>query len=247
MVEFLRFTKVEESIFSCEKELTEFAKHHMSDEEYASYDLKSNINKMLGKMDRYISELSSCNKTLREYYNVDEPNSFFISEEIVKINGILRRAVRNIYDIGLYSGSMKKEERKQILGENLEFSLDGEHLHINFPSLLPRRIKNDSPITSADVKQMYEEPFYQFFSSGKHKIYAKKAVIIYTHVFSSEKEFVDHDNFQTKEVTDLITSWLLLDDTPKNCAIFMDYKMGEKSHTEVDVIPFDKLKDFLQK
>ena len=36
---------------------------------------------------------------------------------------------------------------------------------------------------------------------------------------------------------------MLLEDNPKYCSIFMDYKMGEYSHTEVDVIPD---KDFIE-
>ena len=93
---------------------------------------------------------------------------------------------------------------------------------------------------------MYEPAFSKFFSGRKHVIYSKKAVIVYTHFFSSEREFRDHDNFETKIITDLITANMLLDDSPKHCAIFMDYKMGEQSHTEVDVMPFEELKEFIR-
>lgn len=232
----MKYTKIEDYIYE-----------NITDDEREEYDARSSINKMLKTMDSYIKSLDDTNKTLKEYFNVKEINSYFINKEIEKFNATLKKSIKKIYEISLYSGCVDKETRKEILGEKLEFSQDGERLHIVFPDLLPRRIKNNSPITSADIKQMYETPFHNHFSKGKHKIYNKKAVIIYTHIFSSEKEFVDHDNFQTKEITDLITSWLLLDDTPKHCAIFMDYKMGEKSHTEVDVIPFDELVDFLQK
>ena len=128
-------------------------------------------------------------------------------------------------------------------------SLDGERLHIVFPSLLPKRIErqnNQAVYTNADIRQMYEPAFSKFFSGRKHVIYSKKAVIVYTHFFTSEREFRDHDNFETKIITDLITANMLLDDSPKHCAIFMDYKMGEQSHTEVDVMPFEELKTFIE-
>ena len=74
-------------------------------------------------------------------------------------------------------------------------------------------------------------------------MHTNRVMIVYTMIFSNEKEFIDMDNFQTKEVTDLITTWLSLEDDPKHCALFMDYKMGECSHTEVDVMPY---KDFAE-
>lgn len=228
-----------------EIELENIIANELPDDEKEEYDVRKNISKMLKSMDSYSKSLSESLKTLRDFYQEDKPNDYFIGKELESINSTLKKAVNKVYELGLYSGCVKKEVRKEIVGEQLIFSQDGERLHIVFPSLLPRRLKNGSPISTADIKQMYETPFYNYFCNGKHIIYSQKAVIIYTHFFSSEKEFVDHDNFQTKEITDLITSWLLLDDTPKNCAIFMDYRMGEYSHTEVDVIPFNELREYL--
>ena len=153
-------------------------------------------------------------------------------------------------EIGQYSGFTGKQEINMIVGEKLNISMDGDRLHIDFPTLLPKRIgstNNNAVYTSADIRQMYEPAFTEFFSSRKHNVYQKKAVIIYTHFFSSEKEFRDHDNFETKIITDLITGNVFLDDSPKHCAIYMDYMMGEHSHTEVDVIPFEELRYYLKK
>lgn len=209
------------------------------------YDPKENVNSLINTLDSSADKMKESISSLREMVSEEKPNLYFVKKEIDKVNSIIRNCVGTVYKLSVFSGSMTKEERSNMIEEKLVFSRDNGHLHIIFPSLLPRRIKKDSPLSHADIKQMYEPAFRKYFSDGKYRIYSQKAVIIYTHYFESQKDFVDHDNFETKVITDLITSWLLLDDSPKFCSIFMDYKIGEKCHTEVDVIPFSELKDFI--
>lgn len=228
-----------------EEEFGKIIEEYASEEEYDDYTSKKTVSDLLNTMENSSDRIKGSVNELREYMFCEKPNYCLIKKEIDKLNKNIRKMIKNVYEISLYSGAMDKSERLNMVEEQLLFSQDGEHLHITFSTLLPRRVTKDSPVKITDIKQMYEPAFRKQFSNGKHKIYSEKAVIIYTHYFSSKKEFVDHDNFETKVITDLITSWLLLDDSPRFCSIFMDYKIGEKSHTEVDVIPFARLKEFI--
>ncbi len=231
-----------------EDEIKKYIEDNLSEEEYEKYDSKRTVRNILKTLDSYIESLGKSSDELKRLFDEDMPNGYFINNELQKFNRLLKRTVNKSSELGIYSGISGKERIREIAGEDLKMSMDGERLHIVFPTLLPKRIERTSKsavYTNSDIRQMYEPAFTRFFSHGKHIIYSKKAAIIYTHYFSSEKEFIDHDNFETKIVTDLITANLLLDDSPKHCAILMDYKMGDKSHTEVDVVPFDELKGFL--
>ncbi len=217
-------------------------------EEEAVSDNRRAVSKMFKTLDSHISSLKESADFLKEMMFEDSPNTYFVNNEFVRLNSIIKKIVSKTSEIGRYSGFTGKQEINRIKGEKLLFSIDGNRLHIVFPSLLPKRIErqnNTAVYTNADIRQMYEPAFSEYFSGRKHSIYTEKVVIIYTHFFSSEKEFRDHDNFETKAITDLITASVMLDDSPKHCAIFMDYKMGEYSHTEVDVIPFDELLEFI--
>ncbi len=229
-----------------DKELEEYLLKNISDKDYEEYDSKKQLEYMFKLLYGYLGQLKESISDTQSYLAEEKINTYFISLEIKKIHSLLRKCIKKVNDISLYSGMLSKTERREVVEEELLFTQAGEHLHIVFPSLLPKRVTNNDSLTAADIKQMYEGAFRKFFENGKHIIYSKKAVIIYTHYFKSNLEFKDHDNFETKIITDLITSWLLLDDSPRNCSIFMDYRMGENSHTEVDVIPFDELKNFLQ-
>ncbi len=231
-----------------ETELEKYIKDNLSEEDSEEYDSRLEIEKMIKQLDMYIDSIKRSTLSLKQMFREDVPNAYFINRELNNISLNLKRSVNKTNNISLYSGFLDKQERRNLIGEDVRFEMEGERLHIVFPSLLPRRINNNSVktvYTSSDIRQLYEPSFRRFFENGKHVIYSKKAAIIYTHYFSSRKEFKDHDNFETKIITDLITGSLLLDDSPKNCAIVMDYKMGDKSHTEVDVIPFDDIKDFI--
>ena len=207
------------------------------------------VLKMFELLDSYISALKVSSDSLKDMMFEDSPNSYLVNKEFMQLGLIFKKTGNKIGEIGRYSGFTGKNEISSIIEEELKFYMEGEKLHIVFPTLLPKRYNSSSKAiyTNADIRQMYEPAFTKFFSGEKHVIYLKKAVIIYTHFFSTEKEFMDHDNFETKIITDLITANMFLDDSPKNCAIFMDYKMGEHSHTEVDVIPYDRFGEYIEK
>ena len=214
--------------------------------EETNNDIDIKVNSEIDILNRYIKKVQTDLSDLKYFFKDRERNREFITRDIDNIGNNLRRSMNKLYDISLYTG-MKIDERQDLLFKvDLEFHQNGEHLHIVFPDLLPRRISDRSPVDREHIRRMYYPSFKEYFSNNGSVIYFQKAVIIYTHFFDSPDKMVDHENFETKVVTDILTSYLFKDDSPKHCAILMDYKIGEKSHTEVDVLPFKQMKDFLK-
>jgi hypothetical protein len=205
--------------------------------------IKTQIDKEFDLIDEYIRKAQFFSQWARKIITEKDTTSVYAKDNINKLSDNLRLAIQKTSDITFLLW-FKRNDTSSIVKQDLKFWWEGEHLHIEFPSLLPRRIQLRSSFTQVDIRKMYLPSFEEYFK-GKHLIYNQKAVIIFTHFFNSEKSLIDHDNFETKVVTDLITSYVFRDDSPKNCAVYMDYRMGEKSHTEIDVVPFEHLKDFL--
>lgn len=228
------------------EQIEEYITDMMIEKEYAEYDSRRFISEKICKLELLTDELKYGVNKLKKLFSADTPNVYHIELNMKENYKKMRSIKETISLIGGYSGFIKRERMIENNAVELEFRQEGQHLHIEFPELLPKRVSDTkSFFTYSDVREMYEPSFRKFFSEGKHIIYAEKAVIIYTHYFSDKYRLMDHENFETKTITDLITSSILLDDSPKLCSVFMDYKRGEHSHTEVDVIPFSQFKDFI--
>ena len=77
----------------------------------------------------------------------------------------------------------------------------------------------------------------------------KQAVLVYRHVYEEshpEKQMRDHDNIEINQVSDCIVLWAMEDDSPKYCEHFYMSARGDKSRTEVYVIPREEFSEFLR-
>ena len=157
----------------------------------------------------------------RKTIKANDAISDYAKGNINKLSDNLRLAIQKTSDI-TFRLRFKGDDISGVVKQELKFWQEGEHLHIEFPSLLPKRVQLRSPFPQEDIRKMYLPSFEEFFKE-KHLIYDRKAVIIFTHFFNSKKLFIDHDNFETKVVTDLITSYMFKDDSPNFCAVYMDY------------------------
>ena len=77
----------------------------------------------------------------------------------------------------------------------------------------------------------------------------KQAVLVYRHVYEEshpEKQMRDHDNIEINQVSDCIALWAMEDDSPTYCEHFYMSARGDKSRTEVYVIPHDEFGEFVK-
>lgn len=228
-----------------DEELRKIVYKNVQENEREEMDIRGRVGEELTKIERIIEKLPDKVTLLRDA-TADLSDFGKAAGNCVKSIGKDARKILNCIDyIGRTAGGMSEEEIKKIPTVPLTFKRYGERLHIIFPELIPKRIKKDSVLTHRDIRAMYAPAFEDFFSTGKHKVYEEKAVIVFTHIYNAKERLIDHDNFETKPITDLITSRLLTDDSPVYCAVFSDYRIGEYTHTEVDVLPFSGFLAFL--
>lgn len=129
----------------------------------------------------------------------------------------------------------------QIVGERQD-----DILHLILPCLLPDKVKQGESSRYNEIIHAYLPAFRNFFSHGRFPVYERKAVLVFLNYYDSEQHLKDHDNFETKQIIDILAAFLLPDDNPKWCAHFMDYRMGDSCHTEIYVVPYSKFTGFLE-
>ena len=115
---------------------------------------------------------------------------------------------------------------------------------VRMPFLLPKKESGSSEY----VKNMLYSPLSKFFKSKVRDV-PKQAVLVYRHVYEEshpEKQMRDHDNIEINQVSDCIVLWAMEDDSPKYCEHFYMSARGDKSRTEVYVIPREEFGEFVK-
>lgn len=108
-------------------------------------------------------------------------------------------------------------------------------LQIILPELVPKRWKSGEIFENLDyIRCSYREAFREYFS--KQDIFFHEQILLeITHVYTKEEEVLDHDNLDTKIITDLIAEFVLVDDDPRHCKYLIDYRIGERKHSEFKI------------
>ena len=115
---------------------------------------------------------------------------------------------------------------------------------VRMPFLLPKKESGSSEY----VKNMLYSPLSKFFKNKVRDV-PKQAVLVYRHVYEEshpEKQMRDHDNIEINQVSDCIVLWAMEDDSPKYCEHFYMSARGDKSRTEVYVIPREEFGEFVK-
>ena len=115
---------------------------------------------------------------------------------------------------------------------------------VRMPFLLPKKESGSSEY----VKNMLYSALSKFFKNKVRDV-PKQAVLVYRHVYEEshpEKQMRDHDNIEINQVSDCIVLWAMEDDSPKYCEHFYMSARGDKSRTEVYVIPREEFGEFVK-
>lgn len=108
-------------------------------------------------------------------------------------------------------------------------------LQIKLPIMLPKIKQHNAQIISLPLQVTLKNFF-------KNRNVNKKipSVICYCHVYSKEvspSRYLDHDNIETKAITDIITDYILYDDGPQFLNHYHCSAIGKYSHTEIFIVP----------
>lgn len=206
-------------------------------------DKISLIKSIVGDLKKAITHFNTLENVLKnraeEYVDIGEIQNDSISE----INNAFNRAIKKSHQLFQFLGWKKDTIKLDVKQGDIEFKKIEDVIYIKFPSLLP--CKNEVDVKKFHtqynlIHSLYEEPFKKFFFNIKNRIYDDKVVICFIHFYKNEDRLVDLDNMETKPIIDLITAYTLLDDSPKYCSLYMDYKISDNEHTEVVVMPKNK-------
>lgn len=201
----------------------------------------SKKNELIKNLKTLSKEIKSLDKDIALMKDIIQVEDYDKIEVVGK--GAVRKAKHCLYstrkiltEVG-YSEDLYAEynDEMQITGTNK----DGI-LHIILPELLPDKVAQGEGSRYDEITRLYLPAFRNFFSKGRFPIYESKAVLCFFNYYTSEQELKDHDNFETKQIIDILSTFILPDDNPKWCSHFMDYRFGDKCHTEIYVIPQSK-------
>ena len=147
-------------------------------------------------------------------------------------------------------------------GKKIIFEKNDEFMRIILPEILPRKQQYDAE--KGKMKYYYDidawkaKYFSQFaseFQHGKYLIFSEKVSLCYIiHASESMRAGIaDTDNYDTKVMTDIITTFLLCDDNFLCCNYMVDVviddkcKSAEDAFTEIVVCPAEKREHILKK
>ncbi len=114
------------------------------------------------------------------------------------------------------------------------FTADG-WFALRIPALLPKKSSG-----SADYIRSFLYPAMRRFFQTQPPVRYRDCVLVYRHVYSRdrpERQKRDHDNIEVNMVSDIVTLYVMPDDSPKVCAHYYCSVSGTDDRTEVYVVP----------
>ena len=203
---------------------------------------KEKLNLQLKDLTKIIEEMR---KVIDNFENLsyEEKNNRFL-----KLVALHEKACLKMRKFPSYLGNPNAmKEVQEIIDEvmNVEIGYTEQGWFcVRMPFLLPKKESGSSEY----VKNMLYSPLSKFFKN-KMRVVPKQAVLVYRHVYEEshpEKQMRDHDNIEINQVSDCIALWAMEDDSPKYCEHFYMSARGDKSRTEVYVIPRDEFGEFVK-
>lgn len=137
---------------------------------------------------------------------------------------------------------------------NIKFDyLPNQIMRIELPGLIPFRMKFKNGRVVGEnldyIRSTYINSFSNEFRNGKFKIYEEQVVYFICNHFHSKLK--DHDNLDPKIIIDIISSYILFDDSPEFCDFHMTHTMSDKTYSEIYIVPVrifhEFYKEFKQK
>lgn len=165
------------------------------------------------------------------------------------------------FEIGEKSSNKKIKLKGAAKGKILTFDRTNDYLRILMPEILPRKQQFDVESGKMNYyydidsfKATYHKQFYEEFINGKYRIFSEKVSICYIMHISKDMALSmgDTDNYDTKVMTDIISTYLLHDDDFLCCNYFVDIVIdksvnsSDKAFTEIIVCPADRREEILK-
>lgn len=192
-------------------------------------------------------ELDNMSKKLYEVREMEQNNNFDgYRETALEIARNAERFTCKIRELVSDTIIYNKKEFMLDLSKSQGITIDEEErwIKIVMPFLLPKR-KISQSCSFITVPLSYA---LTNFVAKRRIRRIDKCVVCFRNIYTLNGKVVrDHDNIETKKILDIITAYLLVDDTGLLCSNLYTTAIGECEQTEIYIIPkadFEKWLEF---
>lgn len=195
------------------------------------------------------TELEKLSRTLRAMENTDiaqyPENYEMLSTDAALRGELITCRLRHL----IYSTtSIKKSEYLASAGvvQGIEIKCEDGILEINLPCLLPKRKQRKST-------EFLIDPLYFTLSSyaANHKLPSfEHCVVCFSHIYDKElpaRRARDYDNLELKQILDVVSAFVMLDDTGLLCDAYNTTELGESDCTRITVMGKERFAEWLEK
>ena len=204
--------------------------------------ISQRITSILAEIERLNNALYAMNTTDIQRY----PDNY----EVLSTDAALRaeRITCRLRHLIYATTSIKKEEylRSAETMQGIEISENDGILEIKLPCLLPKRRQRQSteflldPFTSAlsDYAAHHTMPQFQH------------CVVCFSHIYAQElpeRRIRDYDNLELKQLLDVISTFVMEDDTGLLCDAYNTTEIGENDCTRITVMDKNRFSEWLKK
>ena len=207
---------------------------------------RQTINKRIEGIQNEIEKLV---RTLRAMENTDlsryPENYEMLSTDAALRGELITCRLRHL----IYSTtSVKKSEYLASAGvvQGIEIKCEDGILEITLPCLLPKRKQRRST-------EFLIDPLYFTLSSyvSKHSLPRfRECVVCFSHVYDenlSTRRVRDYDNYELKQLLDVISSFVMEDDTGILCDAYNTTEIGASDCTRITIMPKECFTEWYQK
>lgn len=176
-----------------------------------------------------------------------------VEEMYTRCAYLTKRITNIVTSLGILPAEYGIKDKKEYINrvvvnkKNVTFIRKNNELRIILPELLPHRPQYDT--VSKSMKYMYDidqwragyhSAFAEEFMHGKYKLFGEKVCMIFLHHVDPDYE-TDIDNLEYKTITDIVTLFLLVDDSHRYVSHYMDMMEDGGNYTEIIICPQRKM------
>ncbi len=204
------------------------------------------INK---RIEGIASDIEKLLRTLRAMENTDisqyPENYEMLSTDAALRGELITCRLRHLIYV---STNVKKTDYLASAGvvQGIEIQCEDGILEITLPCLLPKRKQRKST-------EFLIDPLYFTLSSyaDNHSLpHFEECVVCFSHVYDRElssRRIRDYDNLELKQILDVVSTFVMVDDTGLLCDAYNTTELGESDCTRITVMEKERFTEWLNK
>lgn len=204
------------------------------------------INK---RIEGITSDIEKLLRTLRAMENTDishyPENYEMLSTDAALRGELITCRLRHLIYV---SSNVKKTDYLASAGvvQGIEIQCEDGILEITLPCLLPKRKQRKST-------EFLIDPLYFTLSSyaDNHSLpHFEECVVCFSHVYDRElssRRIRDYDNLELKQILDVVSTFVMVDDTGLLCDAYNTTELGESDCTRITVMEKERFTEWLNK